>query len=275
MNAAFEDCLVYLGKASFAIESRSLGPEATPFGEEKVAGQRLGVVGVEQLGRFHLARYRLRGDGVKSFGVSGLPSAETRQSDLPGPLSLLRVNWIERYRFSTRCSTIVMASAFYSRCAWRPSRRNRPATSLSCAIHRFLFSPIYDRAGEPRTVDIRKNLESASYFVPVSMIERAAGSAADELRAGDYLRGMDRAPFIARLAHHCNEFNDIQPFREGSGRTQRRMWDRIARDAGWRLSWLGVTGAINDSASHIAPDDQDIAPLIDMFDRVVAPLKAQ
>lgn len=67
----------------------------------------------------------------------------------------------------------------------------------------------------------------------------------------------------------------IHPFREGNGRIQRWMWDRVAGDAGWRLSWLGVTGAVNDAASRIAADDQDIAPLIDMFDWVVAPLKAQ
>ena len=143
------------------------------------------------------------------------------------------------------------------------------------AIHRFLFSPIYGWAGELRTVDIRKNVEGAGYFVPVSMIERAAGFAAEELRADDDLRGMDRATFIARLAHHYDQFNYIHPFREGNGRTQRWMWDRVARDAGWRLSWLGVSGAINDAASRIAADDQDLAPLIEMFDRVVTPLKAQ
>lgn len=124
------------------------------------------------------------------------------------------------------------------------------------AIHRFLFSPIYGWAGELRTVDIRKNVEGAGYFVPVSMIDRAAGFAADELREDDYLRSMDRATFIVRLTHHYDQFNYIHPFREGNGRTQRWMWDRIARDAGWRLSWLGVTGAVNDAASRIAADDQ-------------------
>jgi len=137
------------------------------------------------------------------------------------------------------------------------------------AIHRFLFSPIYDWAGELRTVDIRKNVDGAGYFVPVSMIERAAGFAADELRADDYLRGMDRATFIARLAHHYDQFNYIHPFREGNGRAQRWMWDRIARDAGWRLSWLGVTGAVNDAASRAAAEDRDLQPLLTMLDRVV------
>ncbi len=140
------------------------------------------------------------------------------------------------------------------------------------AIHHFLFAPIYGWAGELRSVDIRKNVEGAGYFVPVSMIERAASFAADELREDRYLRGMDRTTFIARLAHHYDQFNYIHPFREGNGRTQRWMWDRIARDAGWRLSWLGVTGAVNDAASRIAADDQDLAPLVAMFERVVSRL---
>ncbi|WP_378145467.1 Fic/DOC family protein [Cnuibacter sp. UC19_7] len=141
------------------------------------------------------------------------------------------------------------------------------------AIHRFLFGPVYGWAGELRTVDIRKNVEGAGYFVPVSMVERAAGFAAEDLRADDDLRGMGRTTFIARLAHHYDQFNYIHPFREGNGRTQRWMWDRIARDAGWRLDWLDVSGAVNDEACRAASDDQDLAPLFAMFDRVVKPLR--
>lgn len=140
------------------------------------------------------------------------------------------------------------------------------------AVHRYLFSPIYGWAGELRTVDIRKNVEGAGYFVPVSMIERAAGHAAEELRQDGQLRGMDRRTFIARLAHHYDQFNYIHPFREGNGRTQRWFWDRVARDAGWQLSWLGVTGAVNYAASHAAAEDRDLGPLIEMLDQVVTRL---
>lgn len=50
------------------------------------------------------------------------------------------------------------------------------------AIHRHLFQDVYAFAGELRTVDIRKNEEGAQFFLPVSMIERAAMFAAGELR---------------------------------------------------------------------------------------------
>ncbi len=139
-----------------------------------------------------------------------------------------------------------------------------------CAIHRYLFSHVYSWAGELRTVDIRKNTEGAGYFVPASMIERAAGFVAEELREDDYLRGMDRETFIARLAYHYDQLNYIHPFREGNGRAQRWFWDRVARDAGWQLSWLEVTGEVNDEASRAAMELSDLQPMITIFDQVVS-----
>lgn len=56
-----------------------------------------------------------------------------------------------------------------------------------------------------------------------------------ELTAEAYLKGLDRATFIARLAKHYDQLNYVRPFREGNGRTQRTFWDRIAR---WYLDWI-------------------------------------
>lgn len=75
------------------------------------------------------------------------------------------------------------------------------------AIHRELFSDVYEWAGEVRTVDMRKNVEGAEFFLPASMIGRSAGYAADELRADNMLRGLDRERFVMRLAHHYDQFN--------------------------------------------------------------------
>ncbi|NII68368.1 Fic/DOC family protein [Microbacterium ulmi] len=139
-------------------------------------------------------------------------------------------------------------------------------------IHRYLFQDVYGWAGQLRTVDIRKNVDGGGYFVPVSMIERSARFATEELGQDDYLRGMDRAVFIQRLAHHYDQLNYIHPFREGNGRAQRVFWDRVADDAGWRLNWVGVTGQANDAASRAAAERRDLIPLIEMFDRIVTPL---
>lgn len=143
------------------------------------------------------------------------------------------------------------------------------------SIHHHLFQDVYDWAGELRTVDIRKNVEGAQFFLPVSMIVRAADYAERELRADNHLRGMSRDQFIDRLAYHYDQFNYVHPFREGNGRTQRVFWNRIARDAGWQLDWRAVRGETNDRASRAASEQQDFGPLCDMFDQIVSKATSQ
>lgn len=140
------------------------------------------------------------------------------------------------------------------------------------AIHRQLFQDIYEWAGEIRTVDLRKQGEGAEPFLPVLMIHRAAAHAAEELRADNFLRGMNRGQFIQRLAYHYDQFNYIHPFREGNGRTQRVFWSRVARDAGWQIDWRGVRGATNDETCRLAAEERDVRPLQEMFDRIVSAL---
>jgi cell filamentation protein len=137
------------------------------------------------------------------------------------------------------------------------------------AIHRHLFQDLFDWAGYVRTVDMRKNAEGAEFFMPVSLIERASGFVAEQLRADAYLFGMSRDQFIHRLAHHYDDLNYLHPFREGNGRTQRVFWSRVARDAGWQLDWCPVQGSRNDEVCRIAQVDQDLDPLRAMFDLVV------
>lgn len=137
------------------------------------------------------------------------------------------------------------------------------------AIHRDLFQDVYAWAGQVRTVDVRKNVEGAEWFLPVSMIGRAASYAAEELRTDKHLRGLDRERFIERLAYHYDQFNYVHPFREGNGRTQRVFWNRVARDAGWQLDWRGVHGATNDQACRAASVQRDFRPLREMFGQIV------
>ncbi|WP_231928188.1 Fic/DOC family protein [Devriesea agamarum] len=123
---------------------------------------------------------------------------------------------------------------------------------------------------ELRTVDIRKNVEGAQFFLPVSMISRAASYAEGELRADNELRSMSREQFIDRLAYHYDQFNYIHPFRKGNGRAQRMFWTRVARDAGWQLDWREVCGVTNDQASRAASEQRDFRPLREMFDQIVS-----
>lgn len=140
------------------------------------------------------------------------------------------------------------------------------------AIHGHLFQDLYDWAGQLRTVDIRKGTDpAAEFFMPVSRLESGAGFAFAELADDKQLRGMGRERFVMRLAHHYDQVNYLQPFREGDWRSQRIFWTQIAAGAGYDLGWSRVTGAENDQASRNAMERRDFTGLRAMFDRIVQP----
>lgn len=56
------------------------------------------------------------------------------------------------------------------------------------AIHLDLLQDVYDWAGHVHTVDIRRKIEGAQFFLPVALIDRTSVFAADELRQDRMLR---------------------------------------------------------------------------------------
>jgi len=136
-------------------------------------------------------------------------------------------------------------------------------------IHFQLFQDVYDWAGQVRIVDVRKDVPGADFFLPFGYIERAAAICFAELANEGLLRGLDRTTFVERLAYHYEKINYIHPFREGNGRVQRIMWNRISLEAGWQLDWRPVHGEENHLAARVGSDEQDLGPLIRMFDKVV------
>lgn len=161
-------------------------------------------------------------------------------------------------------------SLSFARLVQLMDRPPKPTGDLA-ELRAILFQDLYDWAGQVRTVDIRKNVEGAEYFLPSGMIERASVFAAGELHADDNLRGLDRERFIGRLAYHYDQVNYIHPFREGNGRVQRVFWNRVALAAGWQLDWRPVHGDVNDRASRAASDQRDLGPLRAMFGQIVTP----
>ena len=138
-----------------------------------------------------------------------------------------------------------------------------------CAIHRHLFQDVYEWAGEPRTVDVRKDVPGADFFLPWSYIENAAAICFDELADERFLVGLSRSEFVERLAFHFEKINYLHPFREGNGRTQRVFWNRLALAAGWQLDWRPVQGEENHTAARAGSDQLDLGPLVRMFEKVV------
>lgn len=142
-----------------------------------------------------------------------------------------------------------------------------------CAIHKHLFGNIYDWAGQIRTVDIRKNEDGSDFFLIVSKITAASHYVFTEFSSEDALVGLGRTDFIKRIAYYYDQLNYIHPFREGNGRTQRIFWSRVARDAGFKVSWDKIIGDENNNASRIATNTMDLSKLITMFDKIITEIE--
>ena len=139
------------------------------------------------------------------------------------------------------------------------------------AIHRYLFQDIYDWAGNPRTVEIRKNEADSQFFLPSENIETGFVWAQNELDSDEALKGVAADVFPLRLAYHFDNYNFIHPFREGNGRVQRLFWTLLCHDAGYDLDWRSVTAEENDSASKLAAEQQDLSQLVAIFSRIASP----
>lgn len=139
-----------------------------------------------------------------------------------------------------------------------------------CKIHAFLFQDIYEWAGRPRTVEIRKNVEGSEFFLPSCNIGMGFAWAKGELDKDQCLHSMDRAQFVERLAYHFDNYNFIHPFREGNGRVQRLFWTLLCHSAGYDLDWRRVSGEENDEASRLAAEKTDLSGLVEMFDKIAS-----
>ena len=86
------------------------------------------------------------------------------------------------------------------------------------AIHRFLFSDLYDWAGEVRTVNISKK---GTQFTPAESIEQQAELIFKRLKERNYFKGLSHGEFVQEIVDFYCITNVLHPFREGNGRTQR------------------------------------------------------
>jgi cell filamentation protein len=106
------------------------------------------------------------------------------------------------------------------------------------AIHKALFSDVYEWAGELRTIDIAKG---QSYFAHHAHIEHAAQSIFSDLAAENCLAGSDREQFSERAAYYLGEINALHPFREGNGRAQREFINHLAYNNDYCIEWKNIT----------------------------------
>ena len=107
------------------------------------------------------------------------------------------------------------------------------------AIHTHLFSDLYNWSGQVRTVDLSKR---GIRFCPAQEIEPRAELIFARLRQLDFLRGMEYSDFVEELTDFYCSTNELHPFREGNGRTQRLFLSQLVRNAGYTLNFSEVDG---------------------------------
>lgn len=100
-----------------------------------------------------------------------------------------------------------------------------------CTIHRHVFQPIYPWAGEYRTCQLGKPF----WFEEPKNIAARMQEQFTRINAENNLKGLKRREFAERAAEHLCELNDIHPFREGNGRTNRLFAQALAAQAGHKL----------------------------------------
>jgi len=107
-----------------------------------------------------------------------------------------------------------------------------------CSIHQHLFQDIYDWAGRSRTVPTRNG---ATVFSPPEQIESRLSNLFEQLESENYLTSLSQKQLVARLSFYLAELNNIHPFRDGNGRTQRNFINALAKNAGYILDFSKTT----------------------------------
>lgn len=117
-------------------------------------------------------------------------------------------------------------------------------------FHWYLFQDVYPWAGQLRTVTLGRG----QMFCRPEDLEADATQVFDGLAQRNHLRGLPFEDFLGGLTDLLAELNQLHPFREGNGRTQRAFLAQLADDAGYLLRWTAMDPEENTAASRAALD---------------------
>ena len=105
------------------------------------------------------------------------------------------------------------------------------------AIHHFLFSDLYDWAGQVRTVNISKKVTRLTL---AENIERQAELIFDRLKDYNYFKSLPHNEFVEEIFDFYCVTNELYPFREGNGRTQRAFLTQPICNAGYDINFADM-----------------------------------
>jgi len=146
------------------------------------------------------------------------------------------------------------------------------------SIHQYIFQDIYDWAGQVRTISMAKaDLGSVTHFTPPELIKRELDQVFNTLAEENFLRALTRAEFARKAARLLSDINQIHPFRDGNGRTQREFLRQIAESGRHPLHFEVVSRARMVQAS-IRSAQNDLGMMERLFDEItdsarIRPLK--
>ena len=101
-------------------------------------------------------------------------------------------------------------------------------------IHKQIFQDIYPFAGKVRVEEIYKG---NTMFYRCDQIKSRMIKVLIELKAENYLIGLDDDEFVNRLAYYMSELNIIHPFWEGNGRAIREFARELGLKSNRVLDW--------------------------------------
>lgn len=134
------------------------------------------------------------------------------------------------------------------------------------SIHRFLFSDLYEWAGELRRVNLSKK---GTVFVPAADIEQCANAYFSRASQIDF-SALDRRETAVEFADLYSTLNMIHPFREGNGRVQRIFFRQWASHLGFNIDFSNIdTDWFMIATIHAAQGVMD--DLVELFDELLEP----
>src|SRR5438874_5351556 len=96
------------------------------------------------------------------------------------------------------------------------------------------FEDVYPWAGQFRTTMLGREhyvRGPVTYFTPPHLLEHEARRIFRDLHRAHILQGLSQRDFAHGVAELLVELNDLHPYREGNGRTQRAFVEAVARQA--------------------------------------------
>ena len=104
-------------------------------------------------------------------------------------------------------------------------------------LHEYVFSDIYEWAGQVRDVNISKK---GTNFCPAEKIETSGERIFNSLSKHNYLKNLSFKDFIDKFTDLYCELNYLHPFREGNGRIHRLFLSMLVANTRKKLDFSKI-----------------------------------